>query len=73
MQESFYRGGLSEDTHSFCVLHDSVFALVQQVSIQVERHILWIHEGKGPKCELCDYRPTRKSIQEAQTEWMPFC
>ena len=67
MQESFYREGWFEDAHSFCALHDSVFALVQQVSIigktqgDLQRHILWIHEGKGLQCGLCDYRPTQKS------------
>ena len=60
MQESFYREGSFEDTHSFCALHDLVLDLVQQVSIQgetrgdLQRHIIWIHEGKGPQCGLCD-------------------
>ena len=36
MQDSFYREGLFEDANLFCALHDSVFALVQQLSIQGE-------------------------------------
>ena len=26
----------------------------------LQRHILWIHEGKGPQFDFCDYRPTKK-------------
>ena len=33
MQDSFYREGWFEDAHSFCALHDLVYAQVQQVSI----------------------------------------
>jgi hypothetical protein len=36
MQESFYREGSYGDAHSFCALHDSVFALVRKVFIQGE-------------------------------------
>ena len=34
----------------------------------LQRHILWIHEGKGPQCELCDYRPTQKSAMTKHIE-----
>ena len=66
MQENFYREGSFEDAHLFCALHDSVLDRVRPVSIQgktqgdLQRYILWIHEGKGPQCGLCDYRPTHK-------------
>ena len=36
MQDRFYKEGLFEDVDSFYTLHDSVFALVRQVSIQEE-------------------------------------
>ena len=74
MQESFYREGSFDDAHSLCALHYSVIALVRQVSIQGKtqgdllRHILWIHEGKGPQCKLCDYRPPLKSSMTKHIE-----
>ena len=34
----------------------------------LQRHILWIHEGKGLQCELCDYRPTQKSAMTKHIE-----
>ena len=34
----------------------------------LQRHILWIHEGKGPQCGLCDYRPTQKSAMTKHIE-----
>ena len=34
----------------------------------LQRHILWIHEGKGPQCGLCDYRPTQKLVMKKHIE-----
>ena len=34
----------------------------------LQRHIFWIHEGKGPQCGLCDYRPTQKSSMTKHIE-----
>ena len=34
----------------------------------LQSHILWIHEGKGLQCELCDYRPTQKSAMTKHME-----
>ena len=75
MQDSFYTEGLFEDTHSFCGLHDSVFALgcgkcpfKGKTQGDLQKHILWLHEGKGPQCGLCDYKPTQKSAMTKHIE-----
>ena len=74
MQDSFCIEGSFEDTHLFCTLLDSVLDRVRPVSIQgktqgdLQRHIFWIHEGKGPQCGLCDYRPTDKSAMTKHIE-----
>ena len=74
MQDFFLQIGSFEDAHSFCALLIQFLPWCDKCPFQgktqgdLQRHILWINEGKGPQCGLCDYRPTQKSAMTKHIE-----